>query len=299
MSIRSKLYKGSLWSVSSQGLTLSIQFGLTLVLAFKLGPDAYGLLGMVTVITGFVGYFTEFGLIASIVQKKEVDDLDCDMVFWSSIFLSIIIYAAVYFAAPLMGLYYANQVSDKQELILITRVIFIDFLIKPFNFIPAALEIKKIKYDLISISGIISVAISAVIALILAFMDYGVWALVYQQLSSTFCSTILLWTFTKWSPKLQFSFEKFKSIFSFGVHVTFNNLIKFFSGNVDYLLVGRLLGPRELGIYTLAFRLSGYPLEKGWSFFGKMHFSAFSTFQDNIERLRKIFCEYQSAAVWF
>jgi O-antigen/teichoic acid export membrane protein len=266
-----------------------MRFGLTLVLAAKLGPEAYGLLGMVTVITGFVGYFTEFGLITSIVQKKEIDDLDCDTVFWSSIFLSVIMYAMVFFLAPLMGLYYSNQVSDKQELILITRVIFLEFLILPFNFVPAALEVKKIKYDLISISGIISVAISAVIALILAFMDYGVWALVYQQLSLTFCSTILLWIFTRWSPKLHFSFGRFKTLFSFGAHVTFNNLINFFSGNVDYLLISRLLGPRELGIYTLAFRLSRYPLEKGWSFFGKMLFPAFSTFQDDMSRLRKNF----------
>ena len=266
-----------------------IRFGLTLVLAFKLGPDAYGLLGMVTVITGFIGYFTEFGLIASIVQKKEVDELDCDTVFWSSILLSIIIYAIVYFAAPLMGLYYADKVSDTGELILITRVVFIDFLMKPFNFIPAALEIKKIKYDLISISGIISVMISAVIALIMAFCDYGVWALVFQNLSLTFFSTILLWVFTKWSPKLQFSFERFKTLFSFGAHVTVNNLMKFFSENVDYLLVGKMLGQRELGIYTLAFRLSRYPIGTVWSFFGKMLFPAFSTFQDDMGRLRKNF----------
>ncbi len=284
MSMKSKLLRGSLWSAGSQFTSQFIRFGLTMVLAYLLGPDAFGLLGMVLVITGFLGYFTEFGLIASLVQKKEVDELDCNTVFWSSIFLSVVLYAIVYFCAPLVAMFY-----DKPQLTLITRVIFIDFLMKPFSFVPSALELKKIKYNLISISGIISVSLSAVVALILAFNGYGVWTLVIQHLSLTFFSVVLLWSFTRWIPKLEFSFARFKELFSFGAHVTLNNVIKFFSENIDYLIVGKLLGETELGIYQLAFRLSRYPLERIWTFFGKMLFPAFSTFQNNIVRLRRNF----------
>lgn len=284
MSIKAKLLKGSAWSAVSQFSNQFVRIGLTMVLAYRLGPEAFGLLGMVTVITGFLGYFTEFGMIASIVQKKDVDDLDCNTVFWSSIVISILLYAAVFFGAPLIAMFY-----DKPELVLITRVVFIDFLIRPFGFITSALEVKKIKYDLLCISGVLSVFLSSIIAVILAFKGFGVWALVYQNLSLTTFDVIFLWIFTKWMPRFEFSFERFKGLFSFGAHITFNNLIRFFSENIDYLLVGKLLGERELGIYTLAFRLSRYPMEKIWSFFGKMLFPAFATFQDDFVRLKRNF----------
>jgi len=284
MSLKNKLIKGSIWSIINHYSTAYINLGVLFVLAYMLGPEAFGILAMVAVITGFLGYFTEFGLIANLIQKKDIDQIDCDTVFWSSVAISIIIYAIVYAGAPLVSMFYGVE-----ELTLITRVIFIDFLIKPFYFVPSAIETKNIKYNILAISNIIAVISSATIAIVLALYDYGVWALVVQRLCHTFLAVVLIITFTKYKPGLKFSFTRLKEMLPFGIQVMSNNLLKYFTENVDYLLVGRMLGEMTLGIYTFAFRLSRYPLEKVSTFFGKMLFPAFSTMQNQKERLQKNF----------
>ena len=143
MTLRDKLIKGGLWSGAVQSSTWMIKFVLSIILARLLGPGAFGLIATVFIFTGFMGYFTEFGMIASIVQKKDTDELDCNTVFWSSLAMAALIYGFVYFAAPLIAEFY-----DLPQLTLITRVVFLDFLIRPFSFVPAALETKKIKYNI-------------------------------------------------------------------------------------------------------------------------------------------------------
>jgi len=282
MSIRNKLYKGGVWNATSQVGSQGINFVLMVILARLLEPSEFGLLGMVMVFVGFLGYFSEFGLRASIIRKKNLDELDCCTAFWSGIIFSIFLYAVVFWMAPLIARFY-----NQPELTLITRIVFIDFLIKPFGFIYAALEEKSLNYDKLAKAQLVSLLGAGAMAVLLAFLGYGVWCLVFQCLVSSFLRVVALAIMVDWRPRWRFSFRRLKELLDFGIHVTLNNIIKFFCENIDYLLVGKLLGPTALGIYTLAFRLSRYPLEKFWRVFGKMLFPAFSSFQDDLERLQK------------
>lgn len=282
MSLKRKLYIGSIWQAISQFGSQGINFILLIILARLLAPSDFGLLGMVTVITGFLGYFSEFGFIASIIQKKHIDELDCNTAFWSGIVLSVLLYGIVFWSAPLIAKFY-----DQPQLTLITRVIFIDFLIRPFTFVHSALEAKALKYNRLATAQLLSLFPSGLIAVILALVGFGVWSLVFQQIAKSFFAVMILIVLVRWKPSLVFSFKRLKELLGFGVHFTAHNVIKFFAENIDYLLVGKLLGPTSLGIYTLAFRLSRYPLEKMWGVFGRMLFPAFSTFQDDLKRLRR------------
>lgn len=281
-SIRQKLLKGSIWNSLAQFGAQGINFVLVIILARLLEPRDFGLLGMVLVITGFLGYFSEFGFIASMIQKKEVDEIDCNTVYWSSIGFSFLLYAIVFFAAPLVSLFYGSA-----ELTLITRITFIGFIFKPFGFIQFILETKALNYDKIAIAELVSVIISGVCAVVLAFLGYGVWSLVAQQVIKDIVRAIALNVFLPWKPKFLFSILCFKTHFATGMHFTFNNVIKFSIENFDYLLVGKLIGAQALGIYTLAFRLARYPLEKIWHIFGSMLFPAFSKLQSDIPKLKK------------
>ncbi len=281
-SIKQKLLKGSIWNSIAQFGAQGINFVLMIVLASLLDPTDFGLLGMVAVITGFIGYFSEFGFIASMVQKKDVDELDCNTVYWTSIAFAFVLYGLVYLAAPAVSLFYGDD-----RLTPITRVVFLGFIFKPWGYIHFILETKELNYSKIAIAELIAVLVSGAAALVMALLGYGVWSLVAQNVIKDLARAIALNLIISWRPRFLFSFERFRLHFVTGMHFTANNLIKFSIENFDYLLVGKLLGPAALGIYTLAFRLARYFLEKVWHIFGNMLFPAFSKLQTEPEKLKK------------
>jgi len=282
LSIKQKLFRGTIWNSLSQFGSQGMNFVVMLILASLLEPADFGLIGMVVVITDFLGYFTEFGFLASLIQKKEIDELDCNTFFWSSVGFALILYGIVFSGAPLVSLFYGDD-----QLTLITQVVFLGFLSRPFEFMPRLLETKALNYNKLAKSELACVFVGGLVAVTMAFLGYGVWSLVVQYIVRDFIRVIVLNILVPWMPSFSFSYQRFKQHFTVGLHFTANNLIKFSIENFDYLLVGKLLGPSALGIYTLAFRLARYPLEKIWYIFGKMLFPAFSKLQDEFEQLRQ------------
>lgn len=294
MSIKKKLIKGGIWNFLSQSGAQIINFLITIILARLLLPEDFGLIGKIMVITGFLGYFTEFGLAPSLILKKDSDELDYNTVFWGSISLSLIAYLVVYLSSPLIASFYEDS-----RLIFITRILFLDFLFKPLAFIPTVLENKKLQYNTIAISNLLSILSAGIIATTLAIGGFGIWALVTQQIALSLFLGIYLTIFVRWKPQLIFSYKRLLSHLKKGIHFTINNLVKFFSENIDFLLVGKFAGDYSLGIYTFAFRMSRYPIAKLWNIFGKMLFPAFTTMNEDITRLSKNFLKVNIVFVYF
>lgn len=280
--IKDKLKTGAIWNSVAQFGQQGINFILTLILARLLTPEDFGLLGMATVISGFIAYFSEFGLIASIIKKAEVDDRDCHTAFWACVVFSIGTYLVIYMMSPLIAVFYHCQ-----ELVPITRAVSVVFLLSMYTNVPYALEVKKLRYNKITLIRLVSLLVSGLPAVILAFCGFGVWALVWQQIIMHVVQVFGYLLVFRWIPRAEFSFSRFKELAAFGFHFTMNNMFKFASENIDYLLVGKLLGPTALGVYTMAFRLSRYPLEKLWGVFGKMLLPAFALMQDDRDRMKR------------
>jgi O-antigen/teichoic acid export membrane protein len=290
MNLKQKLLKGSFWNGISQFGSQGISIVLTIILARLLAPSDFGLLGMVTIFTGFLGYFSEFGFISGIIRKKNLDTIDLNTGFWSCIVFAIVIYILVFLLSPAISLFY-----HEPRLTLIARVVFLSFPIKALGFMCLAQEWRALRYDRVTMARLIAMLISGGMAVGFAFAGFGVWCLIIQNIALDICEAIMLISFVRWLPRFEFSFERFRSIAGFGMHITLNNLMKYASENVDSLLVGRLMGSYQLGVYTISCRMARYALQKIWSIFGTMLFPAFSSMQDDIPRLRKNLVEISLA----
>lgn len=290
--LKKKLLKGAFWNSLSQFGAQGINFIVIITLARILEVEDFGLLGMVTVITGFVGYFSEFGIIASLIKKRNVDDLDCSTGFWLGLGSSLIVYFALFFIAPMISWFY-----NQPELTDITRVISLVFPIGALVYLPIALETKSLRYDRITKVRLVSIFLSGAIAITLALTGSGIWSLVIQQVVMKICEVVGLVIATKFFPTFLFSRSRALEIIGFGKHMMVNNFIKFFSENIDYLLVGKLLGASSLGIYTIAFRISKYPIEKICQVLANILFPAYSSIQDDNQKLKKIYYQVSAAGV--
>lgn len=281
LSLKDKFVKGAIWNTISQVGTQIINFIFTIVLARLLTPTDFGLFTQVMIIIILLCYFSDFGLAMSIIQKKEADDIDYSTAFWGILSFSIIIYVIVYFSAPLIAEFYKNN-----SMVLIIRIVFIQFLILPFSMINEGLEYKKLNYDKIVKSDLISQVFSGFIGIILAYNGFGVWSLVYQSLLSFLIKTIMILILTKWRPKFIFSITRFKELIRSGLQFTYRNLTLYMSENTDYLLIGKLAGATMLGIYSMAFRVSNYPFAKIQTILGRMLLPTFNMISHDLDKIR-------------
>lgn len=281
-SLRHKLIKGAIWNTIAQVGTFVCNFVLTFVLARLLEPGDFGLLGMVMVIAGLLGYFSEFGLIDSLIRKKDHDELDENTVFWAGLFISVLTYGVIYFISPLISVFYGDP-----QLTAISRVASLVYIIGSYGFVPVAIETKKLRYSIITIVELASMLISGSIAMLIAYNGGGVWALVAQMLFRDLIRNMGYFLCIGWKPRFAFSALRFKEMSGFGMHRTFTNLIKAFSETIDKILIGKMLGPTPLGYYTMAVRLTRFPVEKIMSVFGKMLFPAFSQMQKDKIRIKR------------
>ncbi|MFD0794949.1 lipopolysaccharide biosynthesis protein [Mucilaginibacter litoreus] len=246
--------KGILWNAIQLIINTAFTLGIRLVLAKLLLPKEFGIVGMAVVFTGFVQILNDLGISAALVQKKEelLTDAHYYTAFWTGVSFSIVLYSIVCFAlGPLVAMFYHEPVLTK-----LIPVISLGILASPVNLIHKTQLTKRMDFKRIAIIDNTSNIIAGCLSLGLAFLGAGVWALVFNSVANIVIAMPLYFATTRWKPKFIWDNKAFKEIFGFGIYATFTNIIGYLMNNVDYLLIGRLLGPGALGIYTFAFTLT-------------------------------------------
>ncbi len=286
MSLKKKTINGLIWSGISQGGRQISQFIVTVILARLLSPNDFGLLAMATVFVNFVNIFSEMGISSALIQKQDIHDRHYYSAFWLNIFVGINLTIIFIVVAPLITKFYR-----KPELLPILIVISVNFFISSFTIIQQTILTKEMDFKRLAIRDIIAVIISGVIGIYLAYHGFGIWGLVYQQISFAVINAVLLWILSSWRPKFVFAKSDIKDIFNFSANLTGFNIVNYFSRNIDQLLIGKFLGAQALGYYSLAYKIMLYPLQNISAIIGKVMFPALSKIQGNLIKVREIYSQ--------
>ena len=284
MNLKDKTVSGIYWNGLAQFAQELMGLLTTLILARLLSPDAFGLLGMVIVFLGFIAIFQNLGLGPSIVQDGEISQEQLSSIFWLNSILSIILVLLTIISAPLVSSFY-----DEPSATSIMIVLALNFPLSALAVVPDAMLKKHMMFKKLGIIQNIATALGSVVGIITAFMGFGVWALVWQGLISTFTRTILQWIIVPWSPTWNLSYHKIKRHLYFGINLQVGSLLNYCARNVDDLLIGKVIGSSTLGVYQMAYRLMLWPLQKVSGIVGEVMFPALSTIQGNKEHVKRIF----------
>lgn len=208
---KNKVISGLFWKfaerIGSQGVNLVV----SIILARMLSPEDYGLVALTTIFITISNVFIENGFGTALIQKKDADDLDFSSVFYCNIFIAIIIYTIMFFLAPTISKFY-----NSPELTIILRVLSVSILVSGIKSVQNAYVSRQMIFKKLFLCTFIGVIVSASIGIWMAYNNYGVWALVMQQLSNVIVSTIMLWIVVKWRPIFKFSWIRLKNLFTFG-----------------------------------------------------------------------------------
>lgn len=228
-----------------RGGTQGIQFVVSIVLARLLLPADYGIIALVVIFTSIAGVFVQSGLNTALIQKKNADETDFSSVFYLGLFIACFLYIVIYFVAPAIGTFYKMP-----EVVPVLRILSITLIFGAFNSIQNAVVSRNLQFKKLFFSSTGAILGSGAIGIYMAYQDYGVWALVGQQLSNQLLVTSILWFTVKWRPRLLFSLERVKILFSFGWKLLVSALIDTAYRDLRSLIIGKLYTPAMLGFYN-------------------------------------------------
>lgn len=225
----------------AQGVT----FIVSIVLARLLDPDVYGTVALVTVFTTIMQVFVDSGMGNALIQKKEADDLDFSSVFFFNMAVCSLLYLIMFIAAPFIAAFYKMP-----ELTSVVRVLSLILIISGVKNVQQAYVSRNMQFKKFFFSTIGGTIGAAVVGIVMAYLGFGVWALVAQMLFNAAVDTIILWITVKWRPKMMFSFERLKALFSFGWKLLVSSLLDTVYNDLRQLIIGKLYSKNDLAFYN-------------------------------------------------
>jgi len=245
---------GIFWNGVQLAVNQSFSFVVKLVLAKLLFPEQFGLVGMATVVTGFVQVINELGVGAALVQRSEktLRPIHYHTTFWTGLAFSTVLFLIMCLGAgPVAAGFYKEP-----QLVRIIPVLSLGILFGSVNLVNRAQLARQMNFKRIALIDSVSRLSSGCLALLLAFMGAGIWSLVFNSVAPVMSAIPLYFKATGWKPRLAWNKQACKDVLGFGLFTTGSNMLSYLYNNIDYLLIGKLLSSSALGVYTLAFVLT-------------------------------------------
>lgn len=241
---KEKIISALFWKFLERGGSQLISFVIQIILARLLAPDQFGIIAVVLVFINLANVFITSGLGTSLVQKKDTDELDYTSIFYVSLSIAIILYLMLFFSST-----YIAKLYDFELLASILRVLGITLLFGSFNTIQEAYLQKNMLFKKQLFVTSIAIVISGGLGIAGALNEFGIWALVIQQLSFSVCKTITLFFVVQWYPKRIFSFKRVKILYSFGWKLLVSSFINVLSKDLRTLIIGFKYSTEDLAYY--------------------------------------------------
>ena len=245
MNQQRKLVNDLFWRFAERTGAQGVQFIVSIVLARLLAPEDYGTISLVTVFTTILQVFVDSGLGTALIQKKDADDLDFSSVFYFNFVVCLVLYAGMFVAAPYIAIFYNDPALTPVVRALCLTVVVAGVRGIQQSYVSRHLMFKRFFFA--TLGGTIA---SALIGVAMAYMGYGVWALVAQQLSNVAVGTVILWVTVKWRPKLMFSWQRLNGLLSFGWKLLASALLDTVYMNLRNLIIGKMYSSADLAYYN-------------------------------------------------
>ena len=241
--------KGFLWGGMSNAVCQLLNLFFGIYLANILGPNDYGPIGMLAIFSAIAGSLQESGFVAALANRKEVSHDDYNAVFWFNVIVSLLLYAGLYIAAPLIADYFREPV-----LVELSRYSFIGFVVAGFGIAPSAYLFRELKVKQKSIALMLSIIVSGAVGVIMAMNGYSYWGIATQGILYVLVRSVCYWCFSPWRPTWRVNFAPLRYLFTFSYRLLVTNLFLRINCNVfSFILGGNGYYTRaDVGNYTKA-----------------------------------------------
>lgn len=228
--------------IAAQLVTLIV----SIVLARLLAPSHYGTVAIVTVFITLANIFVSDGFGSALIQKKQVDALDYSSVLYFNVAFSIVLYLILFFTAPLIAAFYGE---GYEILTPVFRVLGLRLILAALNSVQQAYVAKNMIFKKFFLSTLLGTILSGVVGIAMAYLGFGIWALVAQYLLSSAVTTVVLMFSLGNIYVWAFSFSRLKDLFSFGWKILCTSLLITGYQELRALIIGKLYSSESLAYY--------------------------------------------------
>jgi O-antigen/teichoic acid export membrane protein len=178
--LRQQAVKGVFWSALESWGRQAISFGVFFLLARLLGPGTFGLVALSSVFLAFLQVFLDQGFSQAIVQRQNLEPEHLDTAFWTNLGVSILLATTSIACAGLV-----SDLFKEPQITSIIRCSSLGLLLSAFSSVQDAILQRKLAFKALATRSLVGVVIGGVVGVSMAFMGFGVWSLVGQQLSTS------------------------------------------------------------------------------------------------------------------
>ena len=290
--LKRRAVRGGAAKLCGQAVNFGLRIGFMIVLTRLLSPHDFGLVAMVTVVTGIYGMFTTAGLSSATVQRAQITQDQISALFWVNTSIGLMFAILCVLTAPALVLFYREP-----RLLWIAIALAAGFLITGVGVQHNALLQRRLLYTTLTLIEILSQLVSSAIGIALAILGFGYWALVAATITAPAVVTICSWVAARWRPGPPGWNADIRSMLFYGGTVTLNNLVVYVGYNLEKVLLGRFWGADTLGLYGRAYQLISVPTDSLNGAIGGVAFSALSRLQDDPVRFKGYFLRGYQLAV--
>ena len=282
--IKTRAIKSVKWTALAEIVSRSAAPLVMLILASLLTPEDFGIVGVAMIVIGLAQILQDFGFEKTLIQRETEVKESANIVFWSNMAFGILVYLILFLGAPLIAdFFHETKVVD------VLRVLCLQIILISLTTVHFALLQREFKFKQLFFVRFGVAFVPGIVAIPLALIGYGVWALVWGMLAGGIIQVILFWRISDWRPELSFDVPLARQLFGFGVWVTLEALLGWLIVWGDSIVLGHFLGVSELGVYRvgttfimLVFGVFFNPLRS-------VAYSSFSRLQSNAEELKRSF----------
>lgn len=243
--LKNKSIFATMWKFLERFAAKAVSLIVTIVLARLLTPDDYSVVGIVSIFFVFANIFISGGFNTALIQKKQVDIIDYSSVLFLNMFIASIMYAIIFFAAPVIAKLYNQEI-----LIPVFRIMGLTLFINAFKSILCAHVSRSLQFKKFFLATIGGTIVSAIVGIAMAMKGFGPWALVAQQMINSFIDTVILFFTTKFRVVLKISFKKLGILFKYGWKIFVASIISTIYDEVNPLVIGLKYSGADLSFYT-------------------------------------------------
>lgn len=287
-SVSQKAVRGAFWTVANEWVSTALGFVQTVILVRLLVPADFGIMRIAAFLLALVLTFTRTGMDAAIIQRQYAGRKTIDSAWTINLVRSVLLYAAVFFAAPYVARFYGNPVICP-----ILRVVGLKLLFAGFTNIGLALLRKDLDFRVHELFFAATHAVGVAVTLVGAFILRSVWAIAIGQVVAAGIQMVASYVVHPYRPRPVFDWAENRKLLGFGLNLTGSGILVFLSTQGDDALVGKVVGLTGLGYYTLAYGLSILPLKTITRVLSSVSFPAFSKLQGDLRRLARAFSRVQ------
>lgn len=292
--LKTRSVKGGANTVVAQFLSFGMSMLSTAIMARLVAPESFGVVAMVTAITGFITIFMDLGFSSAVIQNKKVTQKQVSTLFWFNILIGFSIAGCIALLAPAIAAFY-----QEPRLLAISWAYAFSILISSLALQHNALLKRQMKFKRISVITIIATAVSIVIGIGMAVAGFDYWAIVGITVSFAVVNCLLTWAYCDWRPSLTFNLPNAKGLVKFGFNITGFDLVNYFARNLDNILIGRYIGAVALGLYSKSYQLLMIPITQLRGPLNTVAMPALSALQEQPGRYSSFYRNYVFLLAFF